>query len=73
MKLRKVLKHIDFIKNIKILSTDPNGNDCLFYQGAPINVPWVYAEEKLDTNKNGEAISMEVDEDGEPCMIIWLK
>ena len=55
MKLKKILKHINFLAEIEIHDSGAEEADWI---GGVLNVPWDYAEMRLDTDINGEAISI---------------
>ena len=55
MKLKKILKHIDFLTDIEIHDSGAEEADWI---GSVLKVPWDYAEMHLDTDINGEAISI---------------
>ena len=55
MKLKKILKHIDFLAEIEIHDSGAEEADWI---GSVLKVPWDYAEMRLDTDINGEAISI---------------
>lgn len=55
MKLKKILKHIDFSTEIEIHDSGAEEADWI---GNVLNVPWDYAEMRLDTDINEEAISI---------------
>lgn len=55
MKLKKILKHIDFLVEIEI---HDSGSEEADWIGSVLKVPWDYAEMRLDTDINGEAISI---------------
>ena len=55
MKLKKILKHIDFLAEVEI---HDSGADEADWIGSVLKVPWDYAEMHLDTDINGEAISI---------------
>lgn len=55
MKLKKILKHIDFLADIEIHDSGAEEADWI---GSVLKVPWDYAEMRLDTDINGEAISI---------------
>ena len=55
MKLKKILKHIDFLTDIEIHDSGAEEADWI---GSVLKVPWDYAEMRLDTDINGEAISI---------------
>ena len=55
MKLKKILKHIDFLVDVEIYDSGAEEADWI---GSVLNVPWDYAEMRLDTDINGEAISI---------------
>ena len=55
MKLKKILKHIDFSTEIEIHDSGAEEADWI---GSVLKVPWDYAEMRLDTDINGEAISI---------------
>lgn len=55
MKLKKILRHIDFLTEIEIHDSGAEAADWI---GNVSKVPWDYAEMRLDTDINGEAISI---------------
>ena len=55
MKLKKILKHIDFLAEIEIHDSGAEEADWI---GNVLKVPWDYAEMRLYTDINGEAISI---------------
>ena len=55
MKLKKILKHIDFLAEIEIHDSGAEEADWI---RNVLNVPWDYAQMSLDTDNNGEAISI---------------
>lgn len=56
MKLKKILKHIDFLAEVEI---HDSGADAADWTGKVSEIPWDFAEMHLDTDINGEAISVE--------------
>lgn len=64
MKLKKVLKHIDFMENVKIVEfLSDKREEVLLYEGHPEDVPWYIADMLLDSDSNGEAISTLIEND----------
>lgn len=57
MKLKKILKHIDTMINIIIYSCE-DGEDEELFHGSVMDVPYKLLDAKLDTDINGEAISL---------------
>ena len=79
MKLREVLPNIDFLSYVVI--KECYGSDLepeTQYKGTIFNIPWSLAEMELDTNADGEAISVGLDkfnneEGNQPCFIIYVR
>lgn len=79
MKLKKILKHLDYLSQIKVLSFDPKNKfeDEHFY-GHPLDCPYWIADLHLDTSNNWDPIAIiKEDADGhlleEPYLEIWVK
>ena len=79
MKLREILPNIDFLSYVII--KEYYGNDLepeVHYKGTIFDIPWSFAEMELDTNEDGEAISVGLDkfredEGDQPCFIIYVR
>lgn len=67
MKLRKLLKNIDYLCYIKVVhyydEPDNDEDKDVLYEGSVLKVPWYIANMKLDTNLDYEAIGV-VQENG---------
>ena len=78
MKLKKLLKHIEFLQKVQILIYDNDdtlqkiSHEEILYEGLADNVPWCYAEMYLDTDSNGEAIGSFI-KDNETIITIFIK
>lgn len=79
MKLREVLKHLDFLSYVII--REVYGSDSepdTLYKGTVFDIPWSFAEMELDSDDDGESISVGLDkfkedEGDQPCFIIYVK
>ena len=79
MKLREILSNIDFLSYVII--RECYGNDSepeTLYKGTIFDIPWSFAEMELDTDEDGEAISVGLDkfnhdEGDQPCFIIYVR
>ena len=73
MKLKKLLKHISFLQKVQIIDYC-DGNEEILFEGYVCDVPWVHAELKLDTDDNGEAISiLQLEGKQDPVLSIYVK
>ena len=73
MKLKKILSHLFFLMPVQIIEYDSNKEEILF-EGLVDNIPWRLAELELDTDENGEAISIfQKEGQREPILIIYVK
>lgn len=61
MKVKKLLKHIDFLEHITIIQTDAyvdkNHEPDEIFTGNVMDVPWYIGDYYLDTNDENESIS----------------
>lgn len=86
MKLRKLLSHIDFLLPVELRSSTPENaaNDfplsaetshlsySVEFCGNPLDIPYWLANFWLDTDDNGEAISIETIK-GVPTLVIYIR
>ena len=73
MKLRKVLSHIDGATNIGVYRFENNCEE-EYFKGSVWNCPWWVAECYLDTDSEGEAISIGINKETKrPVMYIYVK
>ena len=73
MKLKKILPHLYFLMPIQIIEYN-NGNEEILFEGLVDNIPWRFAELELDTDANGEAISIfQKEGQREPILNIYVK
>ena len=76
MKLKKLLKHLDFMVKVIILSVDEYDEEEELFKGSMMDIPWKLVDCKLDTDKNGEAIGFYTDVSGhapEHYLCIYIK
>lgn len=79
MKLKEILPNIDFLSYVIIKeyygdSPEPD----ILYKGTIFDIPWSFAKMELDTDADGEAISVGLDkfkkdEGDQPCFIIYVR
>lgn len=73
MKLKKILPHLFFLLPVQIIEYDNNKEEILF-EGLVDNIPWRFGELKLDTDENGEAISIfQKEGKQDPILNIYVK
>ena len=73
IKLRKVLSHIDGATPIEVCRFE-NGGEEEYFKGSAWNCPWWVAECYLDTDSEGEAISIGINEETKASvMYIYVK
>ena len=73
MKLKEILSHIDGTTPIKVCCFE-NNSDEEYFKGSAWNCPWCVAECYLDTNSEGEAISIGIDKETQTSiMYIYVK
>lgn len=73
MKLKKILPHLFFLMPVQIIEYDNKKEEILF-EGLIHEIPWRFGELKLDTDINGEAISILLIEDKpDPILNIYVK
>jgi hypothetical protein len=73
MKLKKILPHLFFLLPVQIIEYDGKEEEILF-DGLVDNIPWRFGELKLDTDGNGEAISIfQKEGQQEPILNIYVK
>ena len=73
IKLRKILSHIDGATPIKVCCFKNNREE-EYFKGSAWDCPWWVAECYLDTNSEGEAISIGIDMDTKTSvMYIYVK
>lgn len=73
MKLKKILPHLFFLLPVQIIEYDNNKEEILF-EGLVDNIPWRFGELKLDTDADGEAISIfQKEGQREPILNIYVK
>ena len=73
MKLKKVLPQLSFLMPVQIVEYD-NGNEETLFEGLIYDIPWQLAESKLDTDNNGEAISiLKIEGKQDPVLNIYVK
>ena len=73
MKLEEILSHIDGVTSIEVCCFENNSEE-EYFKGSVWNCPWWVAECYLDTNSEGEAISIGIDEETKASvMYIYVK
>ena len=73
MKLKEILSHIDGATPIKVFRFENNSEE-EYFKGFAWNCPWWVAECYLDTDSEGEAISIGIDEETKvSVMYIYVK
>lgn len=73
MKLKKILPHLFFLMPAQIIEYDGKEEEILF-EGLVDNIPWRFAELELDTDANGEAISiLQIEGKQDPVLNIYVK
>ena len=73
MKLKEILSHIDGATPIKVYRFENNSEE-EYFKGSAWNCPWWIAECYLDTDSEGEAISIGIDEETKvSVMYIYVK
>lgn len=71
MEFKELIKHIDL--DTHVILNEMCGDDVIkLFHGVVIDIPWVYLNLKLDTDKNGEAIGVCIIEDT-PYITIYLR
>lgn len=57
MKVKKIVKNLDYLLNIKILSSKNDmEEDEVLYEGDCFDVPWTLMDAEIDTGDGNEAI-----------------
>ena len=73
MKLKEILSHIDGTTPIEVCRFENNSEE-EYFKGTAWNCPWWVAECYLDTDSEGEAISIGIDEEAKTSiMYIYVK
>ena len=73
IKLKEILGHIDGAANIEVYRFE-NGDEEEYFKGSAWNCPWWVAECYLDTDSEGEAISIGINKETKrPVMYIYVK
>ena len=73
MKLKKILPHLFFLMSVQIIEYNNDKEEILF-SGLVDNVPWRLGELELDTDGNGEAISiLQIEGKQDPVLNIYVK
>ena len=73
IKLRKILSHIDGTTPIEVCCFENNSEE-EYFKGSVWDCPWWVAECYLDTDSEGEAISIGIDEETKTSvMYIYVK
>lgn len=74
MILKDVLKIIYYLQDVQILINEGNGTDEILFEGPASDVPWTYADMKLDNNSgDGESTFAFVNEKGDAIIGIYVK
>lgn len=74
MKLKKILPHLFFLMPIQIIEYNNNNKEEILFEGSVSDIPWELAELKLDTDDNGEAISiLQIEGKQDPVLSIYVK
>lgn len=74
MKLKKILPHLFFLMPVQIIEYDGGKNEEILFDGLVDNIPWQFGELKLDTDADGEAISIfQKEGQREPILNIYVK
>lgn len=71
MKVKELLPHLHFLMSVEIIVFD--GAEESLFKGLVDNIPWWIADMELDTDDNGEAISIHTEEGEEPVLNIYVK
>ena len=71
MKVKELLPHLYFLMNVEII--EYNGTEESLFEGLVDNIPWWIADMELDTDNDGEAISIHAEEGKEPVLNIYVK
>ena len=72
MKLKKILPHLYFLMPVQIIEYD--GKEDILFEGLIHQIPWRFGELKLDTDGNGESISIfQKEGQCEPILNIYVK
>lgn len=72
MKLKKLLRHIDFMEKVRVIEIQPDKSDEILYEGGSVDIPWYIADMLLDSDFNGEAISTLIENDSS-IILIYVK
>ncbi len=73
VKLMDIIPHLDFLMHVKLFIEADDPEEPVF-QGTVLDVPWIFLTLELDTDDNGEAISISCEkETDKPYLIIYLK
>lgn len=73
MKLKNFIRHIDWTLKVEIFTFNAvTYDEERLYSGPILDVPWYLAEARLDTNADGEAMSLGRDDENKPYLIIYV-
>lgn len=74
VKVRTILENFDFLGRIQVIFSEPDVPEDVYYDGSPLNCPYWIADLYLDTNANGEALSVGIgiDKKGNPEAILYI-
>lgn len=72
MILKDILKVISYLQEVQILLYEGNGTDEILFEGPASDVPWTYADMKLDNSGDGESTFAFVNEKGDAIIGIYV-
>ena len=75
MKLKKILKHLDFIMDVALYGSNPlKKKEVLLFEGDKWDIPNKFLKWRLDSDENGEAISYFIDKEKKiEQFVIYIK
>ena len=74
MILKDILKVISYLQEVQILLYEENGTEEVLFEGMASDVPWTYADMKLDNDSgDGESTFAFVNEKGDAIIGIYVK
>ena len=73
MKLKKLIKLIDFLTTVNIYTSDQEDDESPAYEGLVFDIPWVYMDMKIGrVDDPDEPIFIYTDDKGKSVMVINL-
>ena len=73
MILKDILKVIHYLQDVQILINEGNETDEILFEGPASEVPWTYADMKLDNGEDGESTFAFVNEKGNAIIGIYVE